>query len=337
MIRSFIAFCLLLGATIVRSQDKDIHIVFTSDLHFGLKKDHFRNSQDSVSSYDVNKAMAATIHNLGDIDYIIVTGDITNREEVPIQAASVSWKQFWSVYDGLHIPLLLVPGNHDLSNAIGHYREMSPTQDASSVVGIYNTMHPGHTLDTAHFQYRPRDFNYSRDIGGIHFMFISIWPDSSNRAWMEQDLAKIKPTVPVLIFAHDPPEADSKHFTNPDGGKLKGQEKYENLLPETYTSGYERPWDLFLAKHPNIKGYFHGHHNYQEFYTYKGLSGDLSLFCDRVDSPMKGKYSSKDEKLLSFQEIILHSDKKQLEIRECLWNGTEGKEVKWGESHILQL
>jgi hypothetical protein len=336
MRRFFFIYFGLLIAVVGKGQQKDIRIVFTSDLHFGLKKARFRNSPDSVTSEQVNQAMAASIRTLGKINYIIVTGDIANREEIPLQSASVSWKQFMSVFGSLHIPLLLVPGNHDVSNAIGHYKAMAPEKDASALVGIYNLMkHPRHLLDTAHFKYTPVEFDYSRNIGGIHFIFINMWPDSANRAWMEKDLAKVSSHTPVLIFAHDPPEGDPMHFTDPSGKKMNAKDKFEYLLSQVYNADFERGWDLFIKKHGNIKGYFHGHSNYQEFYTYKGKDGDLSLPCDRVDSPMKGKFSSKDEKLLSFQEIIVHPVKRQIEIKECLWN--TGEKIKWGVSHIMQF
>jgi hypothetical protein len=334
--RIIFIFCGLLFSIFGKSQDKEIHIVFTSDLHFGLKKAHFRNFPDSVTSQQVNLAMAESIRTLGKIDFVIITGDIANREEVPLQTASSSWKQFTAVFTPLHIPLLVLPGNHDISNAIGHYKFMFPLRDATALVGIYNMeKHPRHLLDTAHFRYNPIAFNYSRNIGGIHFLFINIWPDSANRVWIEKDLAKISLLTPVLIFAHDPPEGDVKHFSNPTGKKINADDKFENLLSQVYNPGYEREWDLFLEKHKNIKGYFHGHSNYQEFYVYKGVNGDLSLPCIRVDSPMKGQFSSKDEKLLSFQEIIIKPSKRQMEIKECLWN--TGDTIKWGASSMLQF
>lgn len=35
-------------------------------------------------------------------------------------------------------PLFLVPGNHDVSNAIGFYEKMSPAKDATSMAEIFN-------------------------------------------------------------------------------------------------------------------------------------------------------------------------------------------------------
>ena len=93
--------------------------------------------------------------------------------------------------------------------------------------------------------------------------------------------------VPAFIFTHDPPEADAKHFTNPDG------------------------------KH-DIKAYFHGDMNYNEFYTWKGVDGSISLPVFRVDSPMKGFDSSSDETLMSFIVVTIEPENMRLTARECL-------------------
>jgi hypothetical protein len=76
----------------------------------------------------------------------------------------------------------------------------------------------------------------------------------------------------------------------------------------------------FLKKHANIRAYFHGNSNWNEFYTYKGPDNDISLPVFRVDSPMKGRYSAKDETLLSFQLITIDAEKQEMTVRECLWN-----------------
>jgi hypothetical protein len=80
----------------------------------------------------------------------------------------------------------------------------------------------------------------------------------------------------------------------------------------------------FLKKHANIKAYFHGNSNWNEFYTYKGPDKDVNLPVFRVDSPMKGKYSGKDETLLSFQLITIDPQKQEMTVRECLWNTVPG-------------
>jgi len=150
-----------------QGKDSIIQFVFTSDVHFGLTKENFRG-QKNVSAAAVNKAMVNEINQLTtktfpldngvqsnksikNLDAIVITGDIANRMEIGIQSATKSWNEFSSVFlDGLKIKktsneksdLLIVPGNHDMSNAIGFHRPMEPKKDPASMLGIYNLMFP---------------------------------------------------------------------------------------------------------------------------------------------------------------------------------------------------
>lgn len=101
----------------------------------------------------------------------------------------------------------------------------------------------------------------------------------------------------------------------------------------------EKLFAAFLHKHPNIKAYFHGHENANEFYTYTGPEGDLALPVFRVDSPLKGQVSSKDETKLSFQLISIDTDNLVLTVRECLWNtaGVQSADIVWGQSKTIRL
>ena len=51
----------------------------------------------------------------------------------------------------------------------------------------------------------------------------------------------------------------------------------------------QRGFVKFLKLHPNIKAYFHGNSNWNEFYVYHGPDNDVNLNVFRVDSPMKGE------------------------------------------------
>lgn len=354
-----------------------VQIAYVSDLHYGVTRKAFEGA-DSVPSYLVNAVMLSKINTLpsqvlpkdggvdasqpvGYIDYLAVTGDIANRQEYPIQSATLSWQQFQHDYltnlttrnqEKARTVVLLTPGNHDASNAIGHYKHLQPATDATSMVNIYNLMmHPAAPKTTEDFNYNTDKVNYSRDIAGVHCIFLSLWADSVTRIWMEQDLKKVSKTTPVILFTHVPPEGDAKHFTNPYAPHtINAKDKFENLMPEylqdTTLKG-DKPQDLieergfaaFLKRHPNIKAYFHGHENANEFYTYKGPDGDLSLPVFRVDSPMKGRVSAKDEKKLSFQLISIDPAARKLTVRECLWNTQASKTspIVWGESMTISL
>lgn len=353
-----------------------LQFIYTSDVHYGITRSNFRKGI-TVDATIVNAAMVQQINKLprltlpndngikagksvGDIDLIIETGDIANRQEAGIQSATISWKQFTADYvngimsrnkDNQKPQLLLTPGNHDVSDAIGHYKIKAP-DNASSMVGIYNSMlHPAVLKTNKSYHYQTDKINYSKDFSGIHFMFITIWPDSSERIWMEKDLVSVKSTTLVIIFTHDPPDGDYKHFANPNGKQdINETDKFENLLDEVFkeSTASAKPLDtieqkgfvVFLKEHPNVKAYFHGHNNWNQFYVYQGPDRDIALPIFRVDSPMKGSISSKDETKLSFQLISIDTGLKKMTVRECLWNTEPTNKtapIKWGESITVPL
>jgi len=300
---------------------------------------------------------------IGYIDYIIEGGDITNRMEIPIQSAAASWKQFKTTYfDSLQVKgqsgqpatLYMVPGNHDISNAIGYAKPMNPLTDPTTMVNIYNLMcKPAKPLTNQDYDYATDKINYSHNIHGIHIMFITLWPDSAERIWMEKDLDTVAKSTPVIVFTHDEPTCEAKHFTNPlPPYNMTVENKFQNLTAEHYKEGNvagkgddatnieQRGLVKFLKKHPNIKAYFHGNSNWNEFYTYKGPDNDISLSVFRVDSPMKGEYSSKDETLLSFHLISLDPVTQSLTVRECLWNtdpSNPNQKIVFGKSATVSL
>ena len=356
-----------------------IQMVFTSDAHYGITRAKFRGDT-AVAGYKVNAVLVKQVNSLpnsmipddnginagklvGGIDYVIEGGDIANRMEIPIQSAATSWAQFENDYmhslnvtghNGKPAKLYMVPGNHDISNAIGYAKPMNPLTDPTSMVGIYNLMlKPAKPLTNDSYNYAVDKINYSHNIGGVHFMFITLWPDSAERIWMQKDLDTVASTTPVIIFTHDEPNIESKHFTNPSPPhNMTVKNKFQNLVEENYKEGdvagkgeqatdiEQRGFVKFLKAHPNIKAYFHGNTNYNQFYTYTGPDNDVKLPIFRVDSPMKGEHSAKDETLLSFQLISLDVKTKQLTVRECLWNtqplNAQG-EIVFGKSATISL
>ena len=337
----------------------DIEMVFTSDAHYAITRKKFRGDTN-VDAHVVNAAMIRQINSVPGltlpmdegvasgqkveaVNYLIQTGDIANRMEVPYQSAAASWAQFTLDYmksvrltgrDGKPAKLLLAPGNHDISNAVGFYRPMNPKTDPTSMVQIYNLMlHPATPKTNDDYNYATDKINYSLNIHGIHFMFITLWPDSAERIWMQKDLDTVGAKTPVIVLTHDQPTCEAKHFTNPVAPfDINATSKFENLVAERYKEGTtaagdngvtdieQRGWVKFIKQHPNIKAYFHGNSNWNEFYVYKGPDNDVALNTFRVDSPMKGKYSSKDETKLSFQLISLDPATQMLTVRECLWD-----------------
>ncbi len=359
-----------------------VQFVYTSDLHYGASRS-FRGA--NVDAGVVNKALVNQINTLpdktfpddegvnageiiGTIDYVIITGDITDRQEVgppQIQAAAISWGQFAADFlngitlknrDGQEAGLLLECGNHDVSNAIGYPKPVYPLTDATAMVNIYNLMlAPSAPRTNNTYNYTIDKISYSKDIAGVHLLFANIWPDSAQRIWMEKDLANVISTTPVIIFTHDQPDCEAKHFTNPNGTHdINSIDRFENVVEERFKDAdtidiestiEQRNLVMFLKAHQNIKAYFHGNDCRNEFYVYKGPDNDINLNVFRVDSPMKGTISGTesedltgDETKLSFQTIVIDGDSKTMTVRECLWNPSgSASPIIWGTSSTISL
>ena len=364
----------------------EVQFIFTSDAHYGITRPAFQGAAN-VDAHVVNAAMIAKINSLkgvtfptdgglragqpvGAVDFLAEGGDIANRSEgegaAAIQSAARSWAQFRADYiEGLALtdrggrktPVFAVPGNHDVSNAVGFYKVMTPLIDRTSLVELYNyMMAPAVPKTTATYSY-PRDrMLVSHDIGGIHFVFITMWPDSSVRAWLEQDLKTVSASTPVIIFTHDQPEAEAKHFTNPNGAHdINEADKFENLLVDQFADGVEgalseerqpptiieqRALEVFLGRHPNITAYFHGNSNWSQFYDWTGPGHTIALHVVRADSPMKGHFSGADETKLSFQVATINGASRTMTVRECLWDTdphNPSAAVAWGGSTTVAL
>ena len=355
---SFTGLILLffLISEIASAQIKDsvINFIFTSDVHFGLTKDQFRG-KTAVPAKEVDMAMMQVMNQLvakestvKGIDALIITGDIANRMENGVQSAKASWKQFEEVFidsnhlrkaNGTKSALWVMPGNHDMSNAIGFHRPMVPKKDPASMIGIYNLMFP--EKQVVSFDSSLNRIHYSRDMKGVHFIFLSLYPDSAERVWMEEDLKNINPSTPVLLFAHSIPDVEPRFFENPNGlHDINEEDKFENLVPERYKDSKDVKGETvieqngladFLIKHKNIKAYFHGHENWTEYYQYKGPKNKLNLTCIRTDSPMKGRISLKDENKLAFELVTINTNSGLLTVKEVLWNANQNtNQIKWG-------
>lgn len=352
-----------------------IQFIVCSDLHFGLTKPVFRNHTNVRAAY-VNQAMIAQMNVLpscilpgdggvgggrkvGGIEGVFITGDVCNRQETGIQRATDSWKEFAYVFasqlhlsgnEGKPTKLLVTPGNHDISNAIGFHRPMQPLTDNSSLVNMYNLeMHPAIPKSSETFNSAADRIHYSVNIGGIHMMLVSAWPDSAERVWMTDDLDSVPQSTPAFIFTHSDPAPEARFFQNPNGDhSINAIDKFENLVPEKFKTGTDvkdrteteqRGLVAFLLGHPNIKAYFHGHTNYAEFYDWKGPDGNIILPCFRTDSPMKGRESAQDETKVSFNLVSIDTRKKLMTVRECLWNAKSRNGhhlIAWGISRTIK-
>ena len=371
---------LLVVAALNAQSPRDIQFVFTSDSHYGITRPEFRGSRN-VSAGVVNAALVRRMNELptssfphdgglraampvGPIDFVVDSGDIVNREELlpaaPVQPAAVSWNQFRVDYlqtlrlknhDGAVAPVFVVPGNHEASNAVGFYKPMKPAIDRTPMVEMYNAMmKPGTPKTTSTFDFARDKVYFSRNIGGLHFVFVQLWPDSQARAWIEHDLKNVSESTPVFLFTHDQPDVEAKHLINPNGRHdINPIDRFENLLTDTFADGNtieessvieQRQLAAFLARHGNITAYFHGNSNWNQFYDWIGPDNGIVLPTFRVDSPMKGAESMSNERKLSFQVVTINTDTRVMTVRECLWNADPARPdapLAWGGSTTVAL
>jgi hypothetical protein len=357
-----------------------LQFVFTSDAHYGITRPAFRGARD-VDAHIVNEALVDAINRLpgtrfpddgglrggeavGSIAFVAEGGDVANRETVsngrPIQPSRRSWAEFRHDYleglrvtaaDGHPAAVFVVPGNHDVSNAIGFYEAMTPQTDASSMAGIYDLMmRPHGPLTAATYDYARDRVWTTRDLAGLHFVFLTVWPDSQTRAWLENDLRHVAPATPVVLVTHDQPDAEAKHFRNPNGSHgINAADRFENLLSDRFADGAttaaqpvaeQRALEAFFRRHPNITAYFHGNSNWNQFYDWTGPDHTVAVHTFRVDSPMKGRMSRKDETKLSFQVATYDPRSRTLTVRECLWNTSPrdpAAPLAWGSSVTVAL
>ena len=357
-----------------------VQFVFTSDAHYGISRRAFRGHAH-VDAHSVNHALVEELNTLpaasfpndggvrsgeavGSVDFVAEGGDVANRVELGedggVQPAAASWSQFTADYvDGLRLttstgsrtPAFVVAGNHDVSNAVGFWKPMQPATDPAALMFIYNRMMSPPVPRTVATFSESRDYvRYTRDIGGLHFVFVQVWPDSQTRAWMAADLAAMSGSTPVIVFAHDQPDVESKHFINPNGHHdVNAVDRFENVLTDVFEDGptidvastrEQRALESFVGEHQNLAAYFHGNSNWNEFYDWHGPGGSIALHTFRVDSPMKGKYSGNDETKLSFQVATIDRSTRRMTVRECLWNTrpAEGTQpLVWGASRTVSL
>ena len=362
-----------------------VQFIYTSDVHFGLQtRGSFQGSAGPVPAWVVNQQAVQAMNRLpglvtpqdqgvhageplGAFTFLAITGDLANRQEAgppAIQSAALSWRQFQATYGvgltlkdpkGAALPLYLTPGNHDVSNAIGYPEPLNPATDATAMVGIYNAAFPQAPIRTEAFDYTRHKVFFAHDFGGIHFLFLNMWPDSDMRARIDRDLRQCPDPAgtPVILLMHMPPGVEAKNFADPAsaGGRFVFSHGYQNLLVDVLAASDQAPGKkavpaqelaaltAFLAEHKTITAWFHGHENYQEFSRWPGLHGELALPVFRVDSPMKGRESSLDETKLSFQVVSIDPGRKLMTVRECLWNTTRQPNgpLRWGASTTLSL
>lgn len=207
---------LLLMSLLVPARAELVQFVYTSDQHYGITRKAFRGL-DKVSSREVNAAMVQAINTLPGItlpedggvragqpvqwaDAVISTGDIANRMEGTDERLIPSATECWALFEKQYIngvslkdragkaaEVLAIPGNHDVTNAVGFYKAMAPAKDNGSLLAMYNRANNTSLAPEAFDAKRDKVF-LNREYGGVRLLFVQMWPDSAARAWLDAQL-----------------------------------------------------------------------------------------------------------------------------------------------------
>ena len=208
--------------------------MFTSDAHYGLTRGIFRHACRRARR---QRGDGGGDHPLGPLTSWSKAAiwPIARKRRIGRHSARRSNLSQFSIdyIDGLTVknsagqaPLYIVPGNHEVSMPSGS-TPMRPLIDKTARLGSYNRMmapsgrgrpRPTTTRQTA--------CSSPRDYGGIHFMLVTIRPDSIVRldgpdppCWRRR---------PLCVQSHQP-EAQAK-TTNPNGARYNAVDRFENLL-----------------------------------------------------------------------------------------------------------
>jgi hypothetical protein len=341
------------------SKAQQINFVFFSDPHYGTHR-MFRGVDTpadqvlEVMQKSVKALPAATLPDDGGVgsgqkieklDFIVCGGDIGNRMHGDIQSAAASWAQFertW-INDSLP-PVYLIPGNHDISNAIGYPTTQSFTTDPTCVVEIYNRMmHPAEPRTTHNFVQRLDKSVYAFAQSGIAFLFGGAWIDSESRRQLELT-GLVNDSTPAILFTHFPAAPEAFRFTNPHPGHdINAEARYQNVIediPDVDLStdapvGLYREAARFLGRNPQIAAWLHGHSHCNFFYEWTGPDEDISIKAFQTDSPTLGALSSKDELIVSYLVVSIDPEQSRMTVRQYFWH--PDKPDKWGISESVAL
>lgn len=124
---------------------------------------------------------------VGAIDFVIATGDLTDRGTAP------QWERYLALRSRLRFPSYEAMGNHDI-------RGGRAVEDA--LVKLHGATH------------------YSFDKGGVHVVVLNPYvhrtrlPDfrKPQLDWLQNDLAKVRKDVPLVLAMHSPPLRNGSHF-----------------------------------------------------------------------------------------------------------------------------
>jgi cytolysin (calcineurin-like family phosphatase) len=154
---------------------------------------------------------------------VLVAGDLTEN------GRPAEWQQFRADFgltgtDGLlRYPVFEATGNHDRRR--GRHAVLDGVRS------------------------RHRSLTYSWDWQGVHFASLDRYPTAANRRWLANDLARLRPRQPVVLFFHYNLEGPYSRYFKPA----------------------ERAAFRDVVAPHNVVAIFHGHYHPEQRYVWNGI------------------------------------------------------------------
>jgi hypothetical protein len=193
------------------SIDDTFYVVQITDTHLPTHRYWYQSGAETdTSEIEDLRAMVDDI-NLMNPDFVIHTGDLVNEGELEDFMARRYFTKAQRVLKELRVPLLMVPGNHD----VGGWSE-TPPPDGNARRAWWRFFGWRQLGDPPPGDPR-RTQDYSFDYGGVHFVGLEAYDNydgwrypiygatsftDDQMAWLADDLSLADPATPKLVFYH---------------------------------------------------------------------------------------------------------------------------------------
>lgn len=206
----------------VKTRNSCLSVVIVSDAHMGWE------SAEQPSTEVQSRALKAALASRPKVDLVVDTGDAYHSKlgSVELHRAKQNWLETIES-TAAHVPLIYVPGNHELLDF-----RLGDTEEQVCNFGS--------------LEVRPY---YGFTVCGIHFVSLPelldpTWATDETLSWLSQDLVQHAEHT-TFILAHN-----SLHGTT----NIGGNPGYRELINSSAV--YQ-----LLRKHHNVVGWLHGHNH----------------------------------------------------------------------------
>lgn len=189
--------------------------------------------------------------------FVIVSGDLTRDAlRVPEEEARRYFELYVDQVKKFNVPVWSVPGNHEIFGIERHLSLVSPAHPMYGKKMYANYLGPNY---------------YSFNYGGVHFIglddvnYEDMWyyghVDSTQVAWLKNDLAAVPPTVPVVTFKHMPMFSGGLSLgPYEEAGSGRTLERVDGHLQYRHVVSNAQELLKILQTHPyplSLAGHFH--------------------------------------------------------------------------------